>query len=204
MARPARIDTRELLDTARSLFLEHGFGVSTSAIARQAGISEGSIFKRFPSKEALFCAALAPPVPEWTTRLDEEGPPREVLIATAREALAFYREMVPRMSMLRSSLPCQDVYLDEGSLPGPVRAVRATSLWFERHRDGGRLDLASPETAARMFVGALVHYAFFEHMGFSDAATTPSPEAYAESVVDTLLRGVAPRPTSDDAPEDPR
>lgn len=49
----------QLLDVAISVFGERGFGGSTTkAIAAAAGISEATIFRHFPSKDALYVAAL--------------------------------------------------------------------------------------------------------------------------------------------------
>ena len=62
MGRPVHISKERILAAARSVFLEHGFSASTAKVAQAAGVSEGSIFKRFPTKEALFVAAMAAPL----------------------------------------------------------------------------------------------------------------------------------------------
>lgn len=55
-------DTREkIVAQARTLFAEKGFdGATTAAIARRAGIAEGTIYRHFGSKEELFLACVAP------------------------------------------------------------------------------------------------------------------------------------------------
>src|SRR5215470_10839817 len=60
MVRPARITDSQILVAARDVFLEKGISATTAEVARRAGIAEGSIFKRFPTKEHLFCAAMTP------------------------------------------------------------------------------------------------------------------------------------------------
>ena len=59
MARPPSISNQQILDAARAVFLAHGLAkASTVDIARRAGVSEGSIFNRFPTKDDLFRAAM--------------------------------------------------------------------------------------------------------------------------------------------------
>jgi AcrR family transcriptional regulator len=61
----ARVDTsdtakkRQILDGARRVFFEHGFeAASMNDITRAAGVSKGTIYAYFPSKEALFEALV--------------------------------------------------------------------------------------------------------------------------------------------------
>src|SRR6186713_3255009 len=56
--RPPVIDSARLLAVAREVFLERGIRATTLEVAERAGVSEGSIFHRFKSKEGLFAAAM--------------------------------------------------------------------------------------------------------------------------------------------------
>src|ERR1039458_6878174 len=63
MGRKKSLSDAQLLETARQVFVEHGFGASTKEIARRAGVSEGVIYQRFLTKDELFFAAMiSPPV----------------------------------------------------------------------------------------------------------------------------------------------
>jgi AcrR family transcriptional regulator len=62
--RPLRADARRnrdrVLDAARKAFAEHGYGVPLDEIAAAAGVGPGTVYRHFPTKEALFEAvALA-------------------------------------------------------------------------------------------------------------------------------------------------
>ncbi len=51
---------RQILGGARAVFLRDGFdGASMNDIAREAGVSKGTLYVYFPSKEALFAAYVA-------------------------------------------------------------------------------------------------------------------------------------------------
>ena len=56
--RPRRADARRnrerVLAAAREAFAESGFGVLLDAIAARAGVGPGTVYRHFPTKEALF------------------------------------------------------------------------------------------------------------------------------------------------------
>src|SRR6186713_2194737 len=58
----AALDTakrQQLMEGARRAFLEHGFdGASVGDIVRSAGISKGTLYAYYPSKEKLFEALV--------------------------------------------------------------------------------------------------------------------------------------------------
>ncbi|TJZ50220.1 TetR/AcrR family transcriptional regulator [Streptomyces piniterrae] len=61
-AAPSRADARRnralVLQAARSAFEEQGLGVPLGEIARRAGVGAGTVYRHFPSKEALFRASI--------------------------------------------------------------------------------------------------------------------------------------------------
>lgn len=49
----------EIVEAARATFVEHGFAATrVEAIARRAGVSKGTVYLYFPTKEALFEAVV--------------------------------------------------------------------------------------------------------------------------------------------------
>ena len=48
-----------LLEAAAECFAEQGVDVSVDEIARRAGVGHGTVFRRFPTKDALLAAVLA-------------------------------------------------------------------------------------------------------------------------------------------------
>ncbi len=47
-----------ILDTAQRHFQQHGIGTSLDAIAKEAGIGPGTLYRHFPTREALLAAVL--------------------------------------------------------------------------------------------------------------------------------------------------
>ncbi len=58
MARPITIKADDLLEAARQVFLKKGTQATTAQVAERAGVSEGTLFKRFGTKADLFRSAM--------------------------------------------------------------------------------------------------------------------------------------------------
>ena len=210
MSRPTTIRDEDILEAARAVFLERGLSAPTADIAQRVGISEGSIFKRWPSKAALMNAALDVNAiePAWLDQLEaamRADPPESVgrvLRQVSTEALEFYRRLVPTMMMRWSAQSlntgaCGDFdparaagFVGE---PPPLRALRVLTAYFALETSRGRITAPEPEVPARMLAGALFQYAAFEVM--LRARNTPSLDAtvFIHHMVDTLLHGMRVR-----------
>lgn len=101
---PANIRRAQILAAAREAFLELGNKAKTKDIAQTAGVPESVIFRHFPTKEALFEAAVVEPLEGMLhqllaicSRLPEQDPPsrRETMEAFHREVLDMMVEIVP-------------------------------------------------------------------------------------------------------------
>src|SRR3954464_9885793 len=98
MARPVIIKDETILFAARQIFLERGIQATTAEVAERAGVSEGSVFKRFKSKLDLFRAAMEDKLaePDWTRQLSArlgQGDVEENLFDVGMAILAFFREL---------------------------------------------------------------------------------------------------------------
>lgn len=81
---------QQMLDTALEQFLLHGIaGISMDKIAKAAGVSKATIYRRFSSKEALFGAVLLDRAKKLATQLSEIDisglRPRQALTKYAQE-----------------------------------------------------------------------------------------------------------------------
>ena len=81
-SRPLRADAernrRRLLDAAAAVFAERGLDASVSEIATRAGVGQGTVFRRFPSKEHLVAAIVVERIGELVAtgegQLDADDP----------------------------------------------------------------------------------------------------------------------------------
>ncbi|KOV69765.1 TetR/AcrR family transcriptional regulator [Streptomyces sp. MMG1121] len=86
--RPMRADARRnyerLLKVAAEAFAEHGENASLDDIAKRAGVGSGTLYRHFPTRQALLQAAYVGRVEAFGARADElarELPPGEALMA---------------------------------------------------------------------------------------------------------------------------
>ncbi|AMM22148.1 hypothetical protein AX769_00770 [Frondihabitans sp. PAMC 28766] len=110
--RPLRIDAQrrrdEILAAATAEFAEHGDGVPLDAIARQAGVGIGTLYRNFPGREVLLEAVYAAELAHVTANAEGllvEWEPEAAL----REWMAQYamfitgkRAMLPALSATSS------------------------------------------------------------------------------------------------------
>jgi AcrR family transcriptional regulator len=99
---------RAILTAVIPLLVEKGAAVTTAEMAQAADIAEGTIFRAFPDKSALICAALETtidpqPVVAAIRRIDGEAPLRQQLMSAARVLVDHFTQVVALAELLRST-----------------------------------------------------------------------------------------------------
>jgi AcrR family transcriptional regulator len=199
MARPTVINDDLLLTTAREVFLRRGLNATTAEIAEQAGVSQGILFKRFKSKQALFRAAMnadqdpAQPLP---INLDErvgQGKIEDTLNDLGNLLVKKFFTIIPAtmMDWSGSREECDEA----ACMSGPEKAKKGVHIiarYLSQEVELGRLQCANCEILSQMFIGALWHYAFLL-VTLGEVHEEPlTPEQYVSGVVKTLMTGVTP------------
>jgi AcrR family transcriptional regulator len=159
--RSAVVD-QAIMKSALELFIEHGVaGASIERIAKRAGVAKTSIYRRWPSREALLAQAIEVfrNATGFTIDLLDRTPPRDFakLLISACEMIARpdIRKLVAR---LIGSFPDHpkllEVYLETYFLPRRSAFIRA----LERVQAAGLLAKdVDIETLADLLIGALVY-----------------------------------------------
>ena len=86
----AERNRRRLVDAATELFRERGLEVGVGEIAERAGVGRGTLFRNFPSKDALVVAVVVERIQESITRgraLLGEDDPTNAVFALVDEAI---------------------------------------------------------------------------------------------------------------------
>ena len=194
MARPTSIQHSTILEAARRVFLQHGFKATTAQVAREAGISEGSLFNHFRCKNDLFLRAMQVEslAMEWHACLLKSvgtGDIRRLLEFAGLQLIERLQIIVPRMMAMRASgIPLQAGVHRLREVPPPVYHLRVLSRYFRAEIKQGRLVMRAPDAQAHAFIGALSHYVLCAAL-YRYRPAPPAP--FVHEVVDTLLRAAA-------------
>jgi AcrR family transcriptional regulator len=89
--------TQQILDAAARLFAKHGFAdADTQLLADELGVGKGTIYRYFPSKEALFLAAADRVMRQMRERIDcrikDVADPLDRIAVAIRTFLAFFAD----------------------------------------------------------------------------------------------------------------
>jgi AcrR family transcriptional regulator len=196
----------ELLEAALDLFVEKGFA------ATRAGVSKGTLFLYFPSKEELFKAVVRENIvgrfSEWNTEL-------ETYVGTTSEVLRYcYQVWWERIGATKASgitklmfseaqnFPeIAQFYQQEVILPGRalIRRILQRGMQRGEFRD---MDL---EHGTYIVLAPMMFLMLWNNSMGPCALPDDNftPEQYISTQVDNILHGLCVRPTTGPAPTHP-
>jgi AcrR family transcriptional regulator len=204
---PIRVGgTRELiLEAAEQVLSERGLaGCTTRAIAEAAGCAEGSIYRYFADKHALFIEVvkrrfpvyldLMASLPELAGTGDVVTHLREV----ARASLVFYRAILPMVAgaMADRELLAQQRAHFHSTGTGPMKIIGSVAEFMRVEQRKGRISRrASADHAARALLGTCYFQAYLEFFLGDEAAFGPD-DVFAAETVQALMEGLRPAPSA--------
>jgi AcrR family transcriptional regulator len=194
--KPAEDRRREIADAALRVIATQGLGRFTAvAIAREVGLTDGALFRHFPSKEAIVDAAI-----DRVEELLFEGFPPEADDPVERLG-AFFRRRVAVIREHRgiSSLVATEELAKAGTADGVARvaAFRRRSTEFVRacltaaEREGQLAPGLGAEEAAIVVLGALLALAHTDLASARGPVSALAPRVW--SALESFLRGPSAR-----------
>jgi AcrR family transcriptional regulator len=192
----------ELLDAALAVFAEQGFArARLEEVARRAGVSKGTVYLYFESKEALFREMVRAKVGSAITAGEHfvrafHGPTHELLITFVHR---YWAVMLQPTNARLTRL----VFSELGNFPEltrfymeevVLRVRRVIIAIIERGVARGEFRSVSPTLAARALQGLCVHLAQCQRalLAYEDAPLTD--EQVIAGIIDLSLHGLLAKP----------
>lgn len=199
-ARQRRKDARpgELMSAALKVFGERGFAATRlEEVAQRAGVSKGTVYLYFDSKEALFKAAVESaivPALEAGESLaaDRSRPPAETL----RDFIFWWWEKVgasdigalPKLLVAEiGNFPELGTWFHDNLI---LRGKRAAAGIIERGVASGEFRPVEPMAVARIIFAQMFSYVLWRRAFGPAMPDLPEPEIYFAQVVDVLINGL--------------
>jgi TetR/AcrR family transcriptional regulator len=194
----------ELLDAALDLFVEKGFAATRAEeVAARAGVSKGTLFLYFPSKEELFKAVVRENISgrfqEWNQEfLTFEGDTPDML----RYCMKVWWERIGESKasgitklIISEAQNFPDIaafYQQEVVRPGQDLIRRI----LQRGVDRGEFHVVDPDYAVFSITAPMIFLIMMKHsLGACIPMDYPlDPQRYIASQVETLLHGFLVRP----------
>jgi AcrR family transcriptional regulator len=153
---------RQILKGAREVFLSKGFdGASMDQIAKEAGVSKGTLYVYFASKEVLFEALILEERMSLAENfIDLSLCDEEPRIALQRIGEKFVKKMVSpaHIQSVRMVIGATEKFPQFGRIfyqAGPAVGLSRTAAYLGALGERGVLDVPDPEIAACHFLSLL-------------------------------------------------
>lgn len=194
----------ELLEAALALFVEKGYAATrVEEVAARAGVSKGTLFLYFPSKEDLFKAMVRENIvgrfAEWGEQMDQFSGSTVDMLRTC------YQAWWERIGNTPASGITKLMLCEAGNFPGlasfyqteviaPAQALMRRAL--ARGVATGEFRPMDLDDAVQAFVSPLLMLMLFKHSpgACGSAAHGQDPLPYLLRQLDCLLYGVVGRP----------
>ncbi len=188
-------ETKEkLIQAALKLISQKGYlGTTTREIARTAGVTELTLFRRFGSKQRLFEELLArhmflPALRELLPSLEPLSY-EEALRTVATRFLVSLKERKPMVKITHSEINLYPEKIRKVYLQFIDGTTGVLARYFQSLQKKGLLRGFAPELAARAFMGMLFSYFRTEEIMKGTAITKKMMERDVGQFVDIFIHG---------------
>jgi AcrR family transcriptional regulator len=161
-ARADGVKRRQIIDGARRIFLTQGFdAASMGAIAKEAGVSKGTLYVYFKSKEELFEAIVEQQSGQQAEQIFTFNSSAELDAELTRLGIEFVRFLCrPNgVSAIRTVIAIADRMPELGARfyqSGPARGIGSLKRYLEEKVAAGILVPHDCEVAAAQFIDSCV------------------------------------------------
>jgi TetR/AcrR family transcriptional repressor of mexJK operon len=201
----SRAKRTQIVESARQLFLEHGFErTSMDAIRELAGVSKATLYNHYTNKEALFADVVSSIVASitsgWLPSVEERAVELRTREDLQRELTTLARRALATMTRPEYLALVRIVVADLTHFPqlsqiyrtaGPQSGLRLFASFLQQARARGLAEFDDPEVAARLFAGSMISYALIDGLLIA-GAPHGVPVAPVDALVALFMRAIEP------------
>lgn len=186
-------ETQEkIIEATMNLIMEKGYGgTTTKDIAKQAGINECTIFRKFKGKKDIVLSAMT--LPEWNPQLKEEdfsyvGNLEEDLVSFSK---VYLSKVTPHMVKVSIGLRTPELYGEtaDGIMEVPSTFKRVMVRYFKEMKKRGVIQNTDYEGMAVQFLAMNFGYVFFK-ASFGEKLMEVEQEEYIKESVRRFVHGI--------------
>ena len=195
------VKRQQILDGAKQCFLAQGFdGASMNDIVKAAGVSKGTVYAYFPSKEKLFEALIFRDrrnQAEQVVVIEDYSLPIEEVLRQLAKRLGNICNNPETIAYLRLVIAAADKFPDIGRAfyeAGPAYGIAKIADYMQRKMEDGTLVKADARLAAMQFV-ELVQCGLMKPRLFASEEMSGNylQDVVAEAGIALFLKGMAAR-----------
>ena len=182
-----------LLDAAKQLFLEHGYGnLSLEALAREARVSLRTVYNEFEGKAGIFGALIGRCSDQFVGSLKRDTNIQEALTVFGTQFL--FRVTRPDVIRMRAILigesPRFPDLAEQFYEQGPRRTLGQLQEFFKHHQQEGRIITIDPGFLAEQYISALRGERFQRlQLGLESVPEEAEIEVWVRQVTELFLKG---------------
>ena len=180
----------KIINATMDLVMEKGYSLTTTKdIAKQAGINECTIFRKFKGKKDIILSAMQ--LPEWNPSLSENsfsyvGDLERDLISFAE---VYMKKVTPRMVKLSMGLRTPELFphTADGILQVPQVFKKVLVNYFQEMKE--ELNSTDYESMAMMFLSMNFGFTFLD-ASFGEKLTELEKKEYILNSVKIFVNGI--------------
>lgn len=183
-----------ILEAAASVFARKGFEKATTReIAEAAGVSEGTIYNYFASKQQLL-AALAQMIQDKFAAIvpkpSASGDDQLAIVRAMEDVLAVIAENTVVIKGLLTALWDQGYGFHGYLLPGAKALIAQVEDYLKARMAAGAIRVCDAHIVARMVMGMVIYLAVPYIQGVEPMPSAEQRHQQAELLVSILLQGL--------------
>lgn len=191
---------RRIMEASIKLFSEKGFhGASTSEIAKEAGVAEGTIFRHFKTKKDILISLVAPMVLRFASPfllkdvkelMASDLPLEELLKQIYKNRLSLVEKNWDRIRLIIQEMQFHEE-LRDAIVENFIRVGRNIAEAFVKTKiESGELRPLPPFAVTRAIVSMMIGYVLFKFVLFPEEGMSLDDDQEIEMMVDIILHGI--------------